>query len=57
MKDLKSGHKIKKSDISILRTEKILTPGISPEFYQQVIGKRLKVDVKDGEGLLFEHLK
>lgn len=57
MKDLKSGHKIKKSDISILRTEKILTPGISPEFYQQVIGKRLKVDVKDGEGLLWEHFE
>jgi ribosomal protein L1 len=57
MKDLKSGHKIKKSDIGILRTEKILSVGISPEFYDKVLGKKLKVDVKDGEGLLFEHLK
>jgi sialic acid synthase SpsE len=57
MKDLKAGHKIKKSDIGILRTEKILSVGISPEFYQKVLGKKLKVDVKDGEGLLFEHLE
>lgn len=56
MKDLKAGTKIKKSHISILRTEKVLTPGISPEFYKQVLGKKLKVNVKDGEGLLWEHL-
>ena len=56
MKDLKAGHKIKKSDIGILRTEKILSVGISPEFYDKVLGKKLKVDVKDGEGLLWEHL-
>lgn len=57
MKDLKCGHKIKKKDIGILRTEKILTPGISPEFYSQVLGKKLKTNVKDGEGLLWEQLK
>ena len=56
MKDLKKGKKLRKKHIGILRTEKILTPGISPEFYQQVIGKKLKVDVKDGEGLLWDHL-
>ena len=56
MKDLKAGTKIKKSHISILRTEKVLTPGISPEFYSIVLGKKLKVNVKDGEGLLWEHI-
>lgn len=57
MHDMKTGQKIKKTDVAILRTEKILTPGISPEFYKQVIGKKLKQDVKSGEGLIFEMIE
>ena len=42
-------------DVKVLRTEKILSPGISPEFYETVIGKILVKDAKDGEGVTFSH--
>ncbi|MBQ0167812.1 MAG: N-acetylneuraminate synthase family protein [Treponema sp.] len=57
MKAFKAGHKIRRRDIAVLRTEKVLTPGISPEFFDDVVGKRLKTDVTAGAGLLFEHLE
>lgn len=57
MKAFKAGHKIRRRDIAVLRTEKVLTPGISPEFFDDVVGKRLKADVTAGAGLLFEHLE
>ena len=52
MKAMKSGQKIRKRDIAVLRTEKILTPGMSPEFFYDIIGKQLKTDVPEGSGLL-----
>lgn len=55
-KNLKKGTKITKRNIAILRTEKILSVGISPEYYENIIGRRLINDVKNGEGLRFEHL-
>lgn len=51
MRDMKKGEIISEKDISVLRTEKILTPGISPEFYEEVIGSELCRDVSDGEGV------
>ncbi|MCR4741331.1 MAG: N-acetylneuraminate synthase family protein [Treponema sp.] len=51
MKDFKSGHKISPQDISILRTEKVLSPGISPDFYDSLIGALLVKDVKAGQGI------
>ncbi len=56
MRSMKKGEKIAEGDISILRTEKVLTPGISPQYYDLVIGKALSRDVEDGAGLLFEDL-
>lgn len=52
VKSLTKGAKIKEEDIAVLRTEKVLTVGISPEYYESVIGKTLKRDVKSGEGVL-----
>lgn len=56
MQDLKAGDVLKESDVGILRTEKILTPGMSPEFYDLVIGKKLAKDVTAGQGLNWEDL-
>lgn len=56
MYDLNAGHVLKKGDIEILRTEKILTPGMSPEFYDLVIGKTLARNVKSGQGLNWDDL-
>lgn len=56
MQDLKAGDVLKESDVGILRTEKILTPGMSPEYYDLVIGKKLAKDVISGQGLNWEDL-
>ena len=53
MKAFDKGHVISKGDIGILRTEKVLTPGISPEYYDLVIGKTLSVSVENGAGVQF----
>lgn len=57
MKSFKKGHKLSAKDVAVLRTEKVLTPGISPEYLEKVIGARLKQDVSSGSGLLLEHLE
>ncbi|WP_022931607.1 N-acetylneuraminate synthase family protein [Treponema bryantii] len=54
MRAMKKGETISQSDIAILRTEKILTPGISPEYYDLLIGKKISRDVEDGAGVQFE---
>lgn len=50
----KAGEKIAQEDISILRTEKILTPGISPEYMELVSGAVLTSDVTAGAGVRLE---
>ena len=54
MRSMKKGEKIKESDIGVLRTEKILTPGLSPEFLKKICGSVLVRDVSDGDGVQFE---
>ena len=49
------GTKISENDIGVLRTEKVLTPGISPEFFDDICGATLKCDVSSGEGVLLKH--
>lgn len=55
MKAFAKGTVISKEDIGVLRTEKVLTPGISPEFFDKICGATLKCDVVSGEGILLEH--
>lgn len=54
MTDLKSGAVVQETDIGVLRTEKVLTPGISPEFLDTVIGSTLQKDVSSGAGVMLE---
>ena len=54
MKSMKKGEKIGADDIKILRTEKILTPGISPEFIDTLTGATLSRNVKNGDGVRLE---
>lgn len=51
MNDFSADHIITESDIGILRTEKILSPGISPDFYDLLIGKKLTTSVRNGAGV------
>ncbi|MCI1208048.1 MAG: N-acetylneuraminate synthase family protein [Treponema sp.] len=48
---MKKGETLKTGDIAVLRTEKILTPGIGPEYLEFVIGARLQNNVKNGSGV------
>ncbi len=51
MKAFEAGHVLAAEDIGVLRTEKVLTPGLSPEFLESVIGKNLCRAVQDGAGI------
>ena len=51
MTNLSKGHVIQEEDIGVLRTEKILSPGISPEFFDEILGKQLTKNVTSGAGV------
>ncbi|MGI5172211.1 N-acetylneuraminate synthase family protein [Treponema sp. OMZ 840] len=55
MHDMKKGDVIREKDIGVLRTEKELSVGISPEYYERVIGLKISKNVKAGEGLQWIH--
>ncbi|MCQ2576070.1 MAG: N-acetylneuraminate synthase family protein [Treponema sp.] len=55
MHAMKKGEVIKPEDIGVLRTEKVLTPGIGPEFLETIIGKTLQQDVTSGAGVDFSY--
>jgi sialic acid synthase SpsE len=57
MHAMKCGDVIGSDDIAVLRTEKVLTPGMSPEFLDDIIGCVLQRDVTAGEGVRFEQVK
>ncbi len=54
--DLPENAVIQPHDISVLRTEKVLTPGISPEYLHLAEGAVLAKKAVSGEGLTWEHL-
>jgi sialic acid synthase SpsE len=56
VKGLPSGHRIGVGDLAVLRTEKVLRPGISPSFLGLVQGKELRRSVDAGQGLVWEDL-
>ena len=52
-RDMKAGETVGADDVSVLRTEKILTPGIAPDFLETVLGARLEKNVSSGAGVCF----
>lgn len=54
MHSMKKGQKILEGDIAVLRTEKILSPGIPPEFLSVLEGAVLSKDTEGGAGVQFE---
>jgi sialic acid synthase SpsE len=51
VKALPAGHRLAAGDLAILRTEKILRPGLSPLFLDVVVGRILQRPIAAGEGL------
>jgi sialic acid synthase SpsE len=56
LRSMKKGERIGERDIALLRTEKVLNPGLGPEFLERAIGSVLARDVQDGAGLEWEDL-
>lgn len=56
MQDLPAGHRLRPEDVALLRTEKVLRPGLHPRYLPLVLGKFLSRAVPAGEGLLWEDL-
>lgn len=54
MHSMKKGEKIKENDIGVLRTEKVLSVGLHPDFLETVVGATLARDVENGEGVLLD---
>ena len=48
---MKKGEVIGENDVAVLRTEKVLTPGLTPDYLDKVIGKKLLRDVTSGAGV------
>lgn len=51
---MKKGMRIQQKDVVVVRTEKELSVGLSPQFYDTVMGSLLQRDVSEGEGVCFE---
>lgn len=56
LNDMKAGDIITQDSIAILRTEKILEPGLAPKYFSQIIGARLSKDIAAGQGVLWHHI-
>lgn len=56
MKSMKAGERIGEEDIGILRTEKVLSVGLHPSFFDKIIGARLAKDVRSGDGIQLEDI-
>lgn len=54
LKDIQKGEIINKSDYAILRTEKILRPGLEPFWEEKIEGRTARNFIPAGEGIRFE---
>ncbi len=54
--NLHEGADVTRKNIAVLRTEKVLTPGLHPKWFDTILGRRLKRPVSAGEGIGWEDL-
>jgi sialic acid synthase SpsE len=56
LRDIQAWQIIAAADIAVLRTEKILRPGLHPRWEDRVIGRKAAQGIPAGEGIRFEDL-
>ena len=56
LRDIPAGAPIGPEDVAILRTEKVLRPGLHPRYLSVVIGRRARNSIPAGEGIRFEDI-
>ena len=54
--DLTEGTVLSLENTALLRTEKKLRPGLRPEFYSEILGKKLVRPVESGQGIVREDI-
>jgi sialic acid synthase SpsE len=52
--EIRAGDEITAEAVAVLRTEKVLRPGLAPEFLPVVLGRRAARDIPPGEGVTWE---
>jgi len=56
VRDIKRGQLLSKSNVRVLRSERNLTPGIHPRYYEIILGKVATKDISYGEGISWNML-
>jgi sialic acid synthase SpsE len=56
LRDIHAGETIEAKDFAILRTEKILRPGLAPSRAADIIGRAVRQFIPAGEGIRFEDI-
>jgi sialic acid synthase SpsE len=56
LREIQEGSLIGPGDVAILRTEKVLRPGLSPEHLPTILGARAARRIPNGEGVVWEDL-
>ncbi|MDA3950725.1 MAG: N-acetylneuraminate synthase family protein [Spirochaeta sp.] len=56
LSDLSAGDELTAERLAVLRSEKNLTPGLHPRYWEVVLGTRITSPVKAGEGLRWDHI-
>ena len=56
LRSIAAGETIGAGDIAVLRTEKVLRPGLPPSFSDRIVGRRARMDIPAGEGVRFEDI-
>lgn len=54
LRRIPAGGRIGPDDIAVLRTEKILRPGLPPRFFDSIVGRNARADIPAGEGIRLE---
>jgi sialic acid synthase SpsE len=56
LRDIQPGEVIKAEDFAVLRTEKILRPGLAPSWEQRICGRTARQFIPAGQGIRFEDI-
>ena len=56
LRDIQKGEVLKKGDYAVLRTEKILRPGLEPRWEKLIEGRAAREFIPAGEGIRFEDI-
>jgi sialic acid synthase SpsE len=56
LRDIRAGETLAPGDFAVLRTEKILRPGLEPRWEPFIAGRTARNDIPAGEGIRFEDL-